>query len=141
MADWKSALSALSGLNEVESPKQDIVKEQKNTIVSKGKREGVVYSTNKDYEYCEDVIEEPETLPKQHQKLRLNIEKTGRSGKTVTIIKGFIGTEDDLKALCKTLKQKCGVGGSVKDNEIIIQGELRAKLTELLKKEGYSQTK
>ena len=69
------------------------------------------------------------------------MERAGRAGKTVTIVRGFVGTEDDLKALCKMLKQKCGVGGSVKDGEIVIQGDRRGQLVELLKKEGYTQAK
>jgi translation initiation factor 1 len=85
--------------------------------------------------------EEAETLPKNQQKLRIFMEKKGRGGKTVTLIKGFIGTEEDLKGLGKLLKTKCGVGGSVKDNEIIIQGDFKQRITDLLKAEGYTQTK
>lgn len=69
------------------------------------------------------------------------MERAGRSGKTVTIVRGFIGTQQDLTALCKLLKQKCGVGGTTKDQEIVIQGDLRAKLLDILKTEGYKQTK
>lgn len=69
------------------------------------------------------------------------MERAGRGGKTVTLVRGFIGSSDDLQALCKLLKQKCGVGGSAKDGEIIIQGDHRQKLVELLKREGYTQTK
>ena len=69
------------------------------------------------------------------------MEKKGRGGKAVTLIKGFIGTEEDLKVLGKLLKTKCGVGGSVKDNEIIIQGDFKQRITDLLKAEGYTQTK
>lgn len=69
------------------------------------------------------------------------MERAGRGGKTVTLIKGFVGSDEDIQALCKLLKQRCGVGGAVKDGEIIIQGDHRQRLVELLKKEGYSQTK
>ena len=104
-------------------------------------RLNVVYSTNPDFQY--ESIEEKEmgTLPKNQQKLRVSIEKKGRGGKTVTLIRGFIGTEDDLKELGKLMKTKCGVGGSVKDEEIIIQGDFKQRIIELLKAEGYTQTK
>ena len=104
-------------------------------------RLNVVYSTNPDYQYENEEIEEAETLPKNQQKLRVSMEKKGRGGKTVTLIKGFVGTEDDLKELGKLLKTKCGVGGTVKEGEIIVQGEFKEKIVELLKREGYTQTK
>lgn len=104
-------------------------------------RLNVVYSTNPNYEYENLNEEEDETLEKQQQKLRVSIEKKGRGGKTVTLITGFIGKEDDLKELGKLLKKKCGVGGSAKDGEIIIQGEFKQRIIDLLKAEGYTQTK
>lgn len=104
-------------------------------------RLNVVYSTNPNYEYENLNEEEDETLEKQQQKLRVSIEKKGRGGKTVTLITGFIGKEDDLKELGKLLKTKCGVGGSAKDGEIIIQGEFKQRTIDLLKAEGYTQTK
>lgn len=104
-------------------------------------RLNIVYSTNPDFAYTADEMEENETLPKQQQKLRVNIEKNHRGGKTVTLVKNFIGTEADMKELGKLLKTKCGVGGSVKDGEILIQGEFKEKIIEILKKEGYTQTK
>lgn len=104
-------------------------------------RLNVVYSTNPYYEYENLNEEEDETLEKQQQKLRVSIEKKGRGGKTVTLINGFIGKEDDLKELGKLLKTKCGVGGSAKDGEIIIQGEFKQRIIDLLKTEGYTQTK
>ena len=73
--------------------------------------------------------------------MRVAIEKKGRGGKTVTVVSGFIGKEDDLKELGKMLKAKCGVGGSVKDGEILIQGEFKQRVVDLLKSEGYSQTR
>lgn len=134
MADWKDALSALTG---VERPDESAVK----TYMDKKKRVGVVYSTNPDYEYEDEQVEEAATLPKNQQKLRISMERAGRGGKTVTLVRGFVGTDTDLNALCKLLKQKCGVGGSAKAGEIIIQGDHRQRLVELLKTEGYTQTK
>ena len=107
---------------------------------SKKNRIGVVYSTNPDYNYDHDA-EEVETLPNQQQKLRVQIDRKQRRGKEVTLITGFVGSEDDLKSLGKMLKSKCGVGGSAKDGEIIVQGNNKQKVLDLLKKEGYSQTK
>lgn len=104
-------------------------------------RLNIVYSTNPDFTYITDEKEENETLPKQQQKLRVSIEKNHRGGKSVTIIKNFTGTENDMKELGKLLKTRCGVGGSVKDGEILIQGDFKNKIIELLKKEGYTQTK
>ena len=134
MEDWKSALAALGATEEPNDNKE-------KTDIERKKRIGVVYSTNPDYEYSDDSQEEADTLPKNQQKLRLNMERAGRGGKTVTLVKGFEGSEDDITSLCKLLKQKCGVGGSVKDGEIIIQGDHRQRLIEILKKEGYTQTK
>lgn len=104
-------------------------------------RLNVVFSTNPDFIYETTEEDEPDTLPKNQQKLRIFMEKKGRGGKTVTLIKGFVGTEEDLKELGKLLKTKCGVGGSVKEGEIIIQGDFKQRITDLLKSEGYSQTK
>lgn len=104
-------------------------------------RLGVVYSTNPDYEF--ETAEEPEihTVEKSRQKLRLRIEKNGRGGKVVTVVSGFVGNDDDLKDLSHRLKTACGVGGSVKNGEIIIQGEFKQRLVDLLKSDGYSDTK
>lgn len=104
-------------------------------------RLNIVYSTNPDFKYDNGEEEEVEALDKKQQKLRVSIEKKGRGGKTVTVITGFIGSEDNLKDLGKLLKTKCGVGGSVKDGEILIQGEFRQRIIDLLKAEGYTQTK
>ena len=104
-------------------------------------RLNVVYSTNPDFKYENVEKEETKTLDKKQQKLRVNIEKKGRSGKTVTLINGFIGTENDLKELGRLLKSKCGVGGSAKDEESIMKGEFKQRVIELLKAEGYTQTK
>ena len=104
-------------------------------------RLNVVYSTNPDFSYDTGEQEEPETLQKNAQKLRVRIEKNHRGGKSVTIVSGFTGCEADLKELGKMLKTKCGVGGSAKDGELLVQGEFKEKVVELLKKEGYTQTK
>ena len=113
MEDWKDKLSALTGVPVPEVTESDIYEE-------------------------DDQIQ---TLPPKQQKLRLAMERAGRGGKTVTIIRGFVGSEDNLNALCKMLKQKCGVGGTAKDGEIIIQGDHRPRLLEILKSEGYTQSK
>ena len=88
-----------------------------------------------------DNDEEQVTLDKNKQSLRVSIDKKNRGGKAVTLITGFIGTENDLKELGKLLKSKCGVGGSAKDGEIMVQGDFKTKIIELLIKEGYSKTK
>ena len=98
---------------------------------------GVVYSTNPDYEYQYDDAPQTETLPPTAQKLRIRMERSGRGGKTVTVVSGFIGADDDLDELGRTLKTKCGVGGSVKDGLIIIQGDFRERVVALLQALGY----
>ena len=97
---------------------------------------GFVFSTNDNFEYDNDTSEE--TLKPNQQQLEAHFSNKGRGGKTVTVITGFVGNETDLKSLGKLLKSKCGVGGSVKDQEIIIQGNYRDKIMEILKKEGYN---
>ena len=104
-------------------------------------RLNVVYSTNPDVKYELDDEEEQTTLQPSQQRLRVQLDRKNRGGKVVTLVTGFIGTEDDLKELGKFLKSKCGVGGSAKDGEIIVQGDFKQKVLELLKKEGYAQTK
>ena len=104
-------------------------------------RLNIVYSTNPDFQYTTDKMEEIETLPKQQQKLRVSIEKNHRGGKTVTLVKNFTGSDDDLKELGRLLKTRCGVGGTAKEGEILIQGDFKQKVIEILKNEGYTQTK
>jgi|ERR1017187_4330848 translation initiation factor 1 len=98
---------------------------------------GLVYSTNPDFDYSDDLKHESETQAPSKQKLIVGRSVKGRGGKVATLVTGFIGKEADLEALGKLLKNKCGVGGSVKDWEIIIQGDQRIKAAEILKKEGY----
>ena len=104
------------------------------------KKRNIVYSTNPNYEY-EDENEEQETLDPNDQKLKVLIDRKQRKGKSVTIITGFKGSDDDIKDLAKTLKSKCGGGGSVKDGEILVQGEFKDKIHTILFDMGYKQTK
>ena len=101
-------------------------------------RLGVVYSTNPDFDYAKEETAETETLEPSKQRLTVTIDRRNRGGKQVTLVSGFVGTQEDLAALGKTLKVKCGVGGSAKDGEITIQGDLRDKVTELLRNMGYN---
>src|SRR5690554_4415561 len=101
------------------------------------KRENVVYSTNPNFAYDDEEQMEEETLENSKQLLYVSIDRKQRKGKDVTLVEGFVGTEDDLKDLGKKLKSSCGVGGTVKDGDIMIQGNHRDKVMELLEKEGY----
>lgn len=101
---------------------------------------GLVFSTNRDLPLQADE-ESVETLPPAQQKLRVHIETKHRGGKTATLVTGFVGSEADLEALGKLLKTKCGTGGSTKDGEIIIQGNTKEKIIEILKAAGYTNSK
>lgn len=106
---------------------------------------GLVYSTGK--ETMASLLEglslgeEDETLPKEDQELRVRIERKGRKGKTVTLISGFVGQSADLEELDKALKARCGIGGSVKEGEVILQGELVERVVALLREMGYTRTR
>lgn len=100
-------------------------------------RLGVVYSTNPDFQYETAAETETETLPPAQQRLIVAIDRRNRGGKQVTLVTGFVGTAEDLKELGKTLKTRCGVGGTAKDGEITIQGDFRDKVTALLREMGY----
>lgn len=101
------------------------------------KRLGVVFSTNPDFQYEEEAEQEPATIEPSKQNLIVSIDRKGRGGKQVTLVTGFVGTAEDLAELGRTLKVKCGVGGSAKDGEITIQGDFRDRVTTLLKDMGY----
>ena len=109
---------------------------------NKGRADGLVYSTNSNY-YNDFQDDEPaaDTLPKEKQKLRIKLDTRQRAGKVVTLAEGFIGTDDDLEALGKQLKTKCGTGGSAKEGVIIIQGDYKEKIINWLKDWGYVLTK
>ena len=100
-------------------------------------RDGLVYSTNPNFSNAEESSDESIELPPAQQNLRVWRDSKSRAGKTVTLVKGYVGSQSNLEELGKTLKSKCGVGGTVKDGEIIIQGDFRDRITELLKTLGY----
>ena len=105
------------------------------------KRLDIVYSTNPDYHYDKENDNNAETLPVGKQLLRISLDKRNRKGKAVTLITGFVRSDDDISELGKLLKTKCGVGGSTKDGEIIIQGDHRNKVLDILQKEGYVKSR
>ncbi|PKP17143.1 MAG: translation initiation factor [Bacteroidetes bacterium HGW-Bacteroidetes-21] len=101
-------------------------------------KKGIVYSTNPDFKFASDESENTiETLPPQQQNLIVMLDKRNRSGKAVTLVTRFVGTEEDLNDLGKFLKTRCGVGGTVKEGEIMIQGDFRQKITQILLEKGY----
>jgi len=113
------------------------MKQKKNSLSDLG---GIMYSTNPEFEY-EEETDDTVTAPNQQQDLRVMLDKKNRGGKAVTLITGFKGQTADLEALGKLLKNKCGVGGSVKDGEILIQGDVREKVLGILLKDGYKAKK
>jgi translation initiation factor 1 len=104
-------------------------------------RLGMVYSTNPDFKFETHEEEEVQTLDPKDQKLIVALDKKGRAGKQVTVVNGFVGSADDLESLGKTLKTKCGVGGSVKDGSVLIQGDQRDKIVTILNNLGYTRAK
>ena len=104
-------------------------------------RLGMVYSTNPDFQYQTEEPEQVETLAPERQELRVWLDRKQRGGKVVTLIKGFIGSDDDLADLARILKNKCGVGGAAKEGEILIQGDHRDRVVELLVQAGYKAKK
>lgn len=101
----------------------------------------IVYSTNPNFSFDNEDLDDIETLDKQQQQLKVSIDRKQRKGKSVTVVTGFIGNKEDLDDLAKILKTKCGVGGNAKDGEILIQGELRDKIYDLLISLGFTKTK
>ena len=100
-------------------------------------REGIVYSTLPDFSYDTSSVAVQQTLPPQRQQLKISLDKSGRAGKQVTLISGFVGTAGDLENLTKLLKTKCGAGGSAKAGDILIQGDVRHKIMDFLRTAGY----
>jgi translation initiation factor 1 len=100
-------------------------------------REGIVYSTDPDFQYKHNFEQEQATLPPTNQDLRVSLNKKLGGGKQATLVSGFVGTENDLRELGKTLRTRCGVGGSAKDGEILVQGDLREQVLQILLKLGY----
>lgn len=102
---------------------------------------GIMFSTDPDFVFEEENIQQEEALPNNQQDLRVTLDKKNRGGKAVTLVTGFIGTEEELQKLGKMLKTRCGVGGSAKEGEMIVQGDFRDKVIQLLQKEGYKVKK
>lgn len=104
-------------------------------------RLGMVYSTNPEYKYQSHADDEPQTLEPAKQDLRVWLDRKQRAGKQVTIVRGFVGSDDDLRSLGSMLKGKCGVGGTAKEGEILIQGDFRDRIVDILVKAGYKAKK
>lgn len=108
---------------------------------NKSDKHGFVYSTDPNFNFEHEDGPAAETLPPQQQKLKVKLETKHRGGKAVTLVEGFVGTDEDLQTLGKALKNFCGTGGSAKDNEIIVQGDQRDKVLQWLQKNGYKNAK
>lgn len=107
---------------------------------NKSDARGFVYSTDPDFRF-EEESEAAETLEPARQQLRVSLETKHRAGKSVTVVSGFVGTKEDLETMCKQLKNLCGCGGSVKEGEVLIQGDHRPRIIDWLIRQGYKQTK
>ncbi|HVF96768.1 MAG TPA: translation initiation factor [Flavisolibacter sp.] len=108
---------------------------------NKSDKHGFVYSTDPNFGFEHEEEKSAETLPPQQQKLRVRLDTKHRGGKAVTLVEGFVGTEEDLQTLGKALKNFCGTGGSAKEAEVIIQGDQRDKVMQWLQKNGYKNAK
>lgn len=108
---------------------------------NKSDKHGFVYSTDPNFSFQHEEEQTAETLPPQQQKLKVRLDTKQRGGKTVTLVEGFVGTDEDLQTLGKSLKNYCGTGGGAKDGEIIVQGDQREKVLQWLLKSGYKNTK
>jgi translation initiation factor 1 len=114
------------------------MKSKKKTLSDLG---GIMYSTDPGFNYKVEEETQEEVIPNNKQDLRVTLDKKNRGGKAVTLITGFVGNDDELDKLAKTLKTKCGVGGAAKDGEVLIQGDFRDKVLAILQKEGYKVKK
>ena len=114
------------------------MKPKKKTLDDLG---GIMYSTDPSFIYESEEATNQEVVPNNQQNLRVMLDKKNRAGKAVTLVTGFLGTDDDLEVLTKMLKTKCGVGGTCKDGEVLIQGDFRDKVVLLLQKEGFKVKK
>lgn len=108
---------------------------------NKSDQRGFVYSTDPNFRFQHEEENTAETLPPQQQKLKVRLDTKHRGGKAVTLVEGFVGTEEDLQDLGKKLKNFCGTGGSAKDNEVLVQGDQRDKVLQWLQKNGYKNAK
>lgn len=147
--DWKAALALATGF---EPTTDDTDGAGARPVPARRKRQGVVFSTDENYVYSVDDDHGAATLPRPQQRMRVSMERAGRGGKTVTLVRGFVGSGADLEELGRSLRKRCGVGGSVRlynedadtskgIGEIIVQGDHRQRVVEMLKADGYSQTK
>ncbi len=114
---------------------------RRNRQMGRKNKKNIVYSTNPDFDFEYNEIQEEETLDPEDQTLYVSIDRKKRAGKEVTLVEGFVGLEEDLKDLGKSLKSKCGVGGTAKDGEILIQGNFKNKVADLLSGMGYNVKK
>lgn len=131
--DWKEALAQLGATPEGDAPAAPAPQTE---APGRKKRQGVVFSTDPTYEYDTPEDAPVETLPLRRQRLHVSMERSGRGGKTVSIVRGFQGSAEALEDLARLLKQRLGVGGAAKDGEIIIQGDRRQQIQQILKEEA-----